>query len=141
MDAAERLTFRHRDRLHGREAFAAVRAARCRKNAGPLSVLSKPNGLDHLRLGLTVSRRVGNAVRRNRIKRRLREAFRLARGDWPTGLDLVVIVHPHQALAMTEYQRLLGQTVALCAAHWDRKARREPPPIKHPAGPSPPSHR
>ncbi|NBC10277.1 MAG: ribonuclease P protein component [Planctomycetes bacterium] len=127
MQAPKRLTFRHRDRLHGRKVFAAVRAARCRKNAGPLSVLAMPNGLDHLRLGLTVSRRVGNAVTRNRIKRRLREAFRLGRADWPTGLDLVVIVHPHEALAMSEYQRLLGQAVKACAAHWERKARREAP--------------
>jgi len=125
MDGGRRLTFRHRDRLHGREAFAAVRAARCRKNAGPLSVLAMPNGLEHLRLGLTVSRRVGNAVTRNRIKRRLREAFRLGRHAWPTGLDLVVIVHPHEALSVTAYQQFLGQALEACAAHWARKARRE----------------
>ncbi len=107
--------------------FAAVREARCRKNAGPLSVLSMPNGLDHCRLGLTVSRRVGHAVKRNRIKRRLREAFRLGRDQWATGLDLVVVVHPHDALAMTDYQRLLGQAVAACAAHWERKGRKPSP--------------
>jgi ribonuclease P protein component len=44
------------------------------------------------RLGTTASRRVGNAVVRNRAKRLVREAFRQTRDLWPPGLDLVVIV-------------------------------------------------
>ncbi len=43
------------------------------------------------RLGVTVSRRVGNAVVRNRLKRRIREWFRRKRRALPEGLDLVVI--------------------------------------------------
>lgn len=43
------------------------------------------------RLGLTVSRRVGNAVARNRMKRLLREAFRTSPSSWPLGVDLVII--------------------------------------------------
>lgn len=48
------------------------------------------NGLAYSRLGLSVSRKVGSAVKRNRWKRLLREAFRLNRQRLPTGLDLVL---------------------------------------------------
>ena len=44
------------------------------------------------RLGITASRRVGNAVVRSRAKRLIREAFRATRELWPAGVDLVVIV-------------------------------------------------
>jgi ribonuclease P protein component len=44
------------------------------------------------RLGITASRKVGNAVVRNRAKRLIREAFRATRSLWPEDLDLVVIV-------------------------------------------------
>ena len=43
------------------------------------------------RLGLSVSRKVGGAVQRNRIRRLYREAFRLSRSELPVGLDLVLI--------------------------------------------------
>ena len=58
---------------------------------GVLLVYACENGCDHPRLGLSVSRKVGPAVTRNRWKRVLREAFRLARLDLPPGVDLVVI--------------------------------------------------
>jgi ribonuclease P protein component len=44
------------------------------------------------RLGITASRRVGNAVERNRAKRLVRDAFRVTRTSWPSGMDVVVIV-------------------------------------------------
>lgn len=46
------------------------------------------------RIGITVSRKVGNAVVRNRIKRRVREWYRWNRDDLGRGLDIVVIARP-----------------------------------------------
>jgi ribonuclease P protein component len=46
------------------------------------------------RLGITVSRKVGGAVVRNRVKRWVRDCFRRRRDDFPRGLDLVVVARP-----------------------------------------------
>ncbi|MBI2060480.1 MAG: ribonuclease P protein component [Nitrospirae bacterium] len=54
--------------------------------------LASPNGLDHGRLGIVVRRRLGNSVRRNRMKRQIREWFRHSGKDHP--LDWVVIPKP-----------------------------------------------
>jgi ribonuclease P protein component len=49
------------------------------------------NNLPHSRLGLSVARKVGSAVRRNKLRRLYREAFRLTKSELPIGLDLVII--------------------------------------------------
>lgn len=54
-------------------------------------VFGFPNGLEITRLGLSVSRKVGGSVERQRWKRRIREAFRCQRHQLPVGLDLIVI--------------------------------------------------
>ena len=54
-----------------------------------LTVWALPNGLGYSRLGLIVGRKHGRAIRRNRIKRLLREAFRLSRPELPEGLDII----------------------------------------------------
>ena len=43
------------------------------------------------RLGLTVSKKIGNAVQRGKVRRRLRTLFRKKRGQLPSGLDLVFV--------------------------------------------------
>ena len=53
-------------------------------------VIIKQNGLGMTRLGVTVSKRAGNAVKRNRIKRLIREFFRLNYSKIPQGYDIVV---------------------------------------------------
>ncbi|MDP8256915.1 MAG: ribonuclease P protein component [Candidatus Alcyoniella australis] len=57
-----------------------------------LFLIVRPNSLDLRRLGLVVSRRVGNAVERNKVKRWIRETFRNDKQRFPDHCDLVVIV-------------------------------------------------
>jgi len=58
-----------------------------------------PNELPYCRLGLAVSRKVGNAVVRNKIKRRLREIFRKQLKDRPLQYDFVVVARSASAEA------------------------------------------
>jgi ribonuclease P protein component len=63
------------------------------------SVHAFPNEFGTPRLGLSVSRRVGNAVTRNTVRRRLREVFYSALPEIPSNLDLVVSAQPAAAEA------------------------------------------
>ena len=56
-------------------------------------VYCRKNGLPYNRLGLTVGTKVGHAVVRNRIRRRLREAYRLSEGQFLSGYDIVSLCH------------------------------------------------
>lgn len=78
-------------RLRLRRDFDRVFRRRASASDGCLLVFACPSELPYPRLGLSVSRRVGTAVVRNRWKRLLREAFRLTRESLPPGIDLVVI--------------------------------------------------
>lgn len=79
-------------RMKTRAEFLAAR--RGRRLNGPfffVEALDRGGGAA-ARVGLTVTRKVGNAVERNRIRRRLREAIRTACGaDMPEGFDYVIV--------------------------------------------------
>jgi len=74
------------------------------------------NDLPHARLGAAVSKKVGNAVRRNRWKRLLRETFRITREDLPVGVDLVVVprrgVQPSLSQLLTSLRSVARRAAA-----------------------------
>lgn len=63
-----------------------------RARASALVVVAVPNGTERTRLGLSIGRRIWpGAVQRNRLKRVIREAFRLTLDELPPGIDLIVM--------------------------------------------------
>ena len=115
------LTFRRTQRVRTPAQYAAVYDARVRESRGPLMLYALPNELGHCRLGLSVSRKVGTAVKRNRIRRLLREAFRHMQHDLPRGYDLVIVVRPHEPLILAEYQKLLMALIVRVHVAWQKK--------------------
>ncbi|GIK18706.1 MAG: ribonuclease P protein component [Leptolyngbya sp. PLA2] len=124
-----RLTLPPSRRLSRDRDYQAVFDCGLRKSLGPLTLFARPNGLAHPRLGLSVSRRVGIAVRRNAIKRRLREAFRHVQHDLPraadgNSYDLILSVRAHDPLPAPEYRRVLLTLAERAHREVERRARR-----------------
>lgn len=101
--------------------FAAVFDAKVRESRGPLTGYALPNDLGHPRLGISIGRRVGTAPKRNRIKRLLRESFRLMQHDFPRGYDLVIVVRPHPPLMLADYQRLMSGMFVKLHRAWGQR--------------------
>jgi ribonuclease P protein component len=78
-------------RLRKRPEYLKVQGEGKRFPGSRLILLILPRGPGPTRFGLTVSRRLGPAVTRNRVKRRLREIVRLNRSRFAEGADLVLI--------------------------------------------------
>ena len=108
-------------RLTDKYQFDAVHRDGYRTSDALLMVIARPNGLGHARLGLAVGvRAAGNAANRNRIKRVVRESFRLRRSDLPS-VDLVVNARP--AAGQASNAQIRASAVALWARICERCAR------------------
>ncbi len=100
-------TFPRACRLTKGADFQRVYEKRVRAGDRYLLIFADRNETRITRIGLSVSRKHGNAVKRNRIKRLLREAFRLTRPLLPEGLDLVLIPRQDVEPSLQDYQRSL----------------------------------
>jgi ribonuclease P protein component len=108
--------FQKKQRLLRTTDFRRVYAQRQSVAIGPLVMYGaqQVTKLSHARIGISVSRRVGNAVVRNQWKRRLREAFRKVKTQFSPDIDVVVVVRATgkpatgQNAAMDTEQLLLG---------------------------------
>lgn len=98
-------------RLLRRSEFRRVYEEGERRSAPLCALFFRANGLRETRLGITVPGRQGSAVVRNRLKRRLREVFRLNRGSIPAGWDIVL--NPRHAVARMPFESLQREILRL----------------------------
>ena len=117
-------TFRPHEHLRRPADFRRVYERRRSVSDARLIVYACPNGLPHLRLGLSVSKKVGGAVKRNRLRRLFREAFRLTRHQMPAGLDLILIPRSPEEPPLAELVESLPKLVAQAARRLEREAHR-----------------
>jgi ribonuclease P protein component len=87
----KRQSFPKSKRLITNRGFKQVIEAGSRVGDGLLVVYACPNGLEYSRIGISLGKSCGGAVVRNRLKRLIREAFRLNSDRIPSGFDYVVL--------------------------------------------------
>jgi ribonuclease P protein component len=90
--------FRKEEHIRHRRDFQLALRYGSRRHTKHYTVILRPNDFDCCRLGLTVSKSVGNAVKRNRVKRHLREFFRLHKHKLPRPYDLVIVAKKGAAM-------------------------------------------
>ncbi len=103
--------FTKKMRIRKHREFGRVYGRRRSAGDGLLLIHGCENRFDYPRLGLTVSRKVGGAVLRNRWKRIVREAFRRSQDELPKGVDLVVTPRPGAEPDLAAVRRSLTRLV------------------------------
>ncbi|TWT47101.1 Ribonuclease P protein component [Thalassoglobus neptunius] len=99
--------FTRAQRLRSGRDFERVYARKLRAGNEHLLIFADRSPTQTTRIGLSVSRKNGNSVIRHRIRRLLKEAFRLAQHDIPEGIDMILIPRPGSNSTVLDYQKAL----------------------------------
>jgi ribonuclease P protein component len=99
--------------IRAREDFARIGSKGRSRSDRLMVVRFVPNGRDHDRFGISTGRRLGGAVQRNRVRRRVREVLRQDTNETGHGWDILIVARPPAVDASFDelrstLQRLLG---------------------------------
>ncbi|HPK52993.1 MAG TPA: ribonuclease P protein component [Smithellaceae bacterium] len=84
-------SYRKSERISKRSRFGAIYQQGVWSSSKHFTTIICRNTAGVKRLGITVTKKTGNAVKRNRLKRLIREFFRLNKGLFPAGYDVVIM--------------------------------------------------
>lgn len=113
------------ERITKRRDFQDIQRNGRRRQSALAVVIARQGNQSWTRIGLTVSRKVGPAVVRNRVKRRLREIFRRNKANFPAHHDIVIIAR--QAAAEASFETLQADILILCRKLQTPSRRRRKP--------------
>jgi ribonuclease P protein component len=100
-------SFSKKDRLLKRADFVRVQSRGRKLYTKSLLIMQMENRIGWTRLGVAVSKKVGNSVKRNRWKRVIREVFRRNRILFPDSVDIVVV--PKRVSYIINYAKLVEE--------------------------------
>jgi ribonuclease P protein component len=119
--------FRPHERIERPEDFRRAFDRKRSASDALMVVYGAENGRPYPRLGISISRKKARtAVARNRVKRLLREAFRLSKAELPSGIDLVVVPRGPD-LTFAEALRSLPSLARAVARRLDQPAANAKP--------------
>jgi ribonuclease P protein component len=107
-------SFRKEERIAKKQDYLRIYAHGKRLYSKSFTIVVCPNQTDKQRLGIAVGKKVGNAVERNRVKRLLREFFRLNKNRFSPSLDIVIIAK--KGILPLTYQNVYTELVE-CLHH------------------------
>lgn len=106
----DRRTFGKDERIRKKKGYLTVYQQGVRSHSSHFTVIAHRNPSGKRRLGITIGKKVGSAVKRNRLKRLLREFFRLHKEQFPPAQDIVIMARwPREAkggMPVLSYQDL-----------------------------------
>jgi len=98
----KKLAFTKKARLLSNSSFKAVLARKIWVSDGLLVLFMAENDLLMARVGISIGKAFGNAVRRNRLKRLIREAFRQHQLEIPRGFDYLLMISPRLSMKLNK---------------------------------------
>ena len=98
-------------RLVRRAEYDAVYREGRRRSSREFAVFLRPNGMELSRFGWSIKKALGSAVKRNRMRRRIREIIRLRRQEIAPGWDIVI--HPRSTVATANFSALSAELLKM----------------------------
>ncbi|MGH9711928.1 MAG: ribonuclease P protein component [Candidatus Acidiferrales bacterium] len=106
-----RMGFPRASRLVRRVEYDAVYREGWRRSSREFAVFLRPNGLEWSRFGWSIKKALGGAVKRNRMRRRIREIIRVHRQEIAPGWDIVI--HPRSTVVTANFSALIEDLLKL----------------------------